>query len=138
MNGHLDIKTLSGYFLNMLPPEEETAVQEHLSHCNECSARLEAMRKLRRSMFREETEKPKPNVFFRILHSGWTKAAAAVIIAGGIGAITVHTVRSRSNILVQHEILNSGNEGENALDIDTFDMEDSLYYREKYGEDFDF
>lgn len=138
MNGHIDIKTLSGYFLNRLSPEEETAVQEHLHKCPECSARLEAMRKLRQGLFQEDTGQSRPKVIFRILRSGWTKAAAAVIVVAGIGFTTFQTIKNRSNIIRQHEILNNGNEGDNALDIDTFDMEDSLYYREKYGEDFDF
>ena len=47
MSGHIDIRTLSDYFLSRLTSEEETAVQEHLSVCPECRARLEAMRRLR-------------------------------------------------------------------------------------------
>ena len=48
MNRHIDIDRLSRYYLNRLTPEEETAVQEHLRNCPECSDRLEAMRKLRK------------------------------------------------------------------------------------------
>ena len=99
MSGHIDIRTLSDYFLNRLTSEEETAVQEHLSVCPECRARLEAMRRLRRGMFgEEESSMERRPVFFRVLRSGWTKAAAAVILICGIGIFTYDTVRNRSNV----------------------------------------
>ena len=156
MSGHIDIRTLSDYFLNRLTSEEETVVQEHLSVCPECRARLEAMRRLRRGMFgEEESSMERRPVFFRVLRSGWTKAAAAVILICGIGIFTYDTVRNRSNVVEQHQILftydtvrNRSNVVEqhqirNARDIenevfaiDTFDTEDSLYYQEKYGDKF--
>ncbi|CCY35624.1 putative uncharacterized protein [Alistipes sp. CAG:831] len=137
MSGHIDIRTLSDYFLNRLTSEEETAVQEHLSVCAECRARLEAMRRLQRGMFgEEETSVERLPVFFRIVRSGWTKAAAAVIIACGIGIFTYDTVRNRSNVLEQHQIQDVRNIENEVFAIDTFDTEDSLYYQEKYGDDF--
>ena len=129
MSGHIDIRTLSDYFLNRLTSEEETAVQEHLSVCPECRARLEAMRRLRRGMFgEEESSMERRPVFFRILRSGWTKAAAAIF--------TYDTVRNRSNVVEQHQIQNARDIENEVFAIDTFDTEDSLYYQEKYGDDF--
>lgn len=137
MNGHIDIRTLSRYFLNMLSPEEETAVQEHLHICRECSAKLEAMRKLRDGIFDGNTQKKENGTLFRIIRSGWTKAAAAVIVAACISVVSIQTARNRSDIAEQHTIIQN-NTDESVLDIDTFDRQDSLYYREKYGEDFKF
>ncbi|HIZ86908.1 MAG TPA: hypothetical protein IAC03_01955 [Candidatus Coprenecus pullistercoris] len=131
---HIDTDTLAKYFLNCLPREEETAVQEHLCSCPECSARLEALRKLRGAMS-DDSGQRRPGVLFRVLRSGWTKAAAAVIIVAGIGFLTARSVRDRSGI-VEHS-LNPGMENkDNILSVDTFDKADSAYYKEKYGEDF--
>ena len=94
MSGHIDIRTLSDYFLNRLTSEEETAVQEH------------------------------------------PKAAAAVILICGIGIFTYDTVRNRSNVVEQHQIQNARDIENEVFAIDTFDTEDSLYYQEKYGDDF--
>lgn len=134
MNRHIDIKTLSDYFLNRLTPEEETAVQEHLSQCPECSEKLAAMRRLRDSMFAQE--QPARPAVFKIVRSGWFKAAAAVIIVAGIGLFTAETVRHRSSVLEQHEINGGGDIENEVFAIDTFDKQDSTYYREKYGDDF--
>lgn len=137
MSGHIDIRTLSDYFLNRLTSEEETAVQEHLSVCPECRARLEAMRRLRRGMFgEEESSMERRPVFFRVLRSGWTKAAAAVILICGIGIFTYDTVRNRSNVIEQHQLRNARDIENEVFAIDTFDTEDSLYYQEKYGDKF--
>lgn len=137
MSGHIDIRTLSDYFLNRLTSEEETAVQEHLSVCPECRARLEALRRLRRGMFgEEESSMERRPVFFRVLRSGWIKAAAAVILICGIGIFTYDTVRNRSNVVEQHQIQNARDIENEVFAIDTFDTEDSLYYQEKYGDDF--
>ena len=137
MSGHIDIRTLSDYFLNRLTSEEETAVQEHLSVCPECRARLEAMRRLRRGMFGEvESSTERHPVFFRILRSGWTKAAVAVILICGIGIFTYDTVRNRSNVVEQHQIQNARDIENEVFAVDTFDAEDSLYYQEKYGDKF--
>ncbi|HIZ85777.1 MAG TPA: zf-HC2 domain-containing protein [Candidatus Coprenecus stercoravium] len=135
MSRHIDIETLSKYFLNQLSREEETAVQEHLRSCPECAGKLASMRRLRREFF-EDAEK-KPSVMFRIVHSGWTKAAAAVILLAGIGFFTAETVRNRESIFEQNRI-NGAEQQDNVLAVDTFDREDSVYYREKYGEDFKF
>lgn len=137
MSGHIDIRTLSDYFLNRLTSEEETVVQEHLSVCPECRARLEAMRRLSRGMFEEEeSSMERRPVFFRVLRSGWIKAAAAVILICGIGIFTYDTVRNRSNVVEQHQIQNARDIENEVFAIDTFDTEDSLYYQEKYGDDF--
>lgn len=137
MNRHIDIRTISDYFLNRLSVEDETAVQEHLSVCPECRARLEAMRRLRKGMFEDEDSTvQRTPVIFRILRSGWTKAAAAVIIVCGIGLFTFETVRNRDNVIEQHQIQNARNIENEVFAIDTFDSEDSLYYHEKYGDDF--
>ena len=137
MSGHIDIRTLSDYFLNRLTSEEETVVQEHLSVCPECRARLEAMRRLRRGMFEEEeSSMERRPVFFRVLRSGWIKAAAAVILICGIGIFTYDTVRNRSNVVEQHQIRNARDIENEVFAIDTFDTEDSLYYQEKYGDKF--
>ena len=115
MNRHIDIDTLSRYLLNRLTQDEETAVQEHLRHCPECAGRLDAMRKLR-----------------------WTKVAAAAVIVAGIGLFTAETVRNRSNVLEQNEIIDGKQIENEVFAVDSFDREDSLYYREKYGDDFKF
>ena len=75
-------------------------------------------------------------VFFRVLRSGWTKAAAAVILICGIGIFTYDTVRNRSNVVEQHQIRNARDIENEVFAIDTFDTEDSLYYQEKYGDKF--
>lgn len=136
MKGHIDIGTLSNYFLNRLASDKETEVQEHLSSCPECKARLDAIRRLRDGFFLlEESSVQKRTVIFKVLHSGWTKAAAAVILVAGIGIFTYETVSERDGIVEQQ--IRSGTENE-VFAIDTFDREDSLYYKEKYGEDFKF
>lgn len=137
MNRHIDIRTISDYFLNRLSVEDETAVQEHLSVCPECRARLEAMRRLRKGIFEDEDSTvQRTPVIFRILRSAWTKAAAAVIIVCGIGLFTFETVRNRDNVIEQHQIQNARSIENEVFAIDTFDSEDSLYYHEKYGDDF--
>jgi len=134
MNGHIDIRTLSDYFLNRLSREEETAVQEHLSGCPECRDRLEAMRRFFEDGAQDLSRGP---VFFRILRSGWIKAAAAVIVVAGIGVLTYDTLRNRTNITDEHLIRERhGPKDGEVFAIDTFDAEDSLYYKEKYGDDF--
>ena len=136
MNGHIDIRTLTDYFLNRLSPEEETRVQEHLSSCPECAWKLEGMRRLRQGFFGEEEEKTAVPALTRILRSGWTRAAAAVIIIAGIGVISYETVRDRDSVFGRHQV-QEGNGIENQVfAIDTFDKEDSIYYREKYGDGF--
>lgn len=138
MNGHIDIRTLSDYFLNRLSREEETAVQEHLSGCPECRDRLEAMRRLRTGFFEDGAQDlSRGPVFFRILRSGWIKAAAAVIVVAGIGVLTYDTLRNRTNITDEHLIREGhGPKDGEVFAIDTFDAEDYLYYKEKYGDDF--
>lgn len=137
MNGHIDIKTLSEYFLNKLTRDEETLVQEHISSCPECRKRLEAMRRLSQGIFGEDTGAAdiRP-VFTRIIRSAWTKAAAALIIVTGIGYFTYETVSNRNDIVEQTRIQNSRDIENEVFAIDTFDAEDSLYYQEKYGDDF--
>ena len=122
MNRHIDIDTLSRYLMNRLTQDEETAVQEHLRHCPECAGRLDAMRKLRKGFFEDE----------------WTKVAAAAVIVAGIGLFTAETVRNRSNVLEQNEIIDGKQIENEVFAVDSFDREDSLYYREKYGDDFKF
>lgn len=137
MNCHTDIKTLSEYFLNKLTREEETQVQEHIATCPECRKRLEAMRRLHQGMFGEETDTGNIRpVLTRVIRSAWTKAAAALAIVLGIGYLTYETVRNRSSIVEQNQIQNIRNIENEVFAIDTFDAEDSLYYKEKYGEDF--
>ena len=138
MNGHIDIERLSRYFLSILPPEEETAVQEHLRTCPRCAARLEAMRKLRKGFEEDREASGRKTVFFRVIRSGWTKAAAAAVVAAAVSIITLETVRDRSSILEQHEIMDGEQIENQVFAIDTFDKEDSTYYRNKYGEDFKF
>lgn len=138
MKGHIDIQTLSRYFLNLLPPKEETEVQEHLHECPECAARLEAMRKLRDGFREEERQDQSHGVLFRIIHSGWTKAAAIIVLAAGISLVTIDTLKNRGNVIEQHQIINSGMQEDEVFAIDTFDKADSVYYKEKYGEDFKF
>lgn len=138
MNRHIDIETLSRYFLNQLSSDEETAIQEHLSHCHECADRLDAMRKLREGMFGDELQEKQQTMLFRILRSGWTKAAAAIILVIGTGLFTAETIRNRNNVVEQHEIINDGKNSEEVFAIDTFDKQDSVYYHNKYGDDFKF
>ena len=121
MNRHIDIDTLSRYLLNRLTQDEETAVQEHLRHCPECAGRLDAMRKLRKGFFEDEEAHDRKSVIFRIVHSRWTKVAAAA-----------------SNVLEQNEIIDGKQIENEVFAVDSFDREDSLYYREKYGDDFKF
>ncbi len=137
LKGHLDIKTLSDYFLNRLSPQEETEVQEHLSSCPECASALNAMRRLKEGFFEDDSAAPaRRPVLFRIMRSGWTKAAAAVIIVAGLGIFTYETVRNRDNVIEQHQIQQGRSLENQVFAIDTFDKEDSIYYREKYGDDF--
>lgn len=138
MNRHIDIDTLSRYLLNRLTQDEETAVQEHLQHCPECAGRLEAMRKLRKGFFGDTGTLDRKSVIFRIVRSRLTKVAAAVIILAGIGLFTAETVRNRSNVLEQHEIVNGDSPDNEVFTVDTFDKEDSTYYRRKYGDNFKF
>lgn len=137
MNGHIDIKTLSEYFLNRLTREEETQVQEHLSSCPECRKHLEAMRRLHQGMFGEETGTGSIRlVMTRIVRSTWAKAAAVLILVLGIGYFTYETVSNRSHIVEQNQVQSVRDIENEVFAIDTFDAEDSLYYQEKYGEDF--
>lgn len=137
MNCHTDIKTLSEYFLNKLTREEETQVQEHIASCPECRKRLEAMRRLHQGMFGEDTDTGNVRpVLTRIIRSAWTKAAAALVLVLGIGYFTYETVRNRSSIVEQNQIQNIRDIENEVFAIDTFDAEDSLYYKEKYGDDF--
>lgn len=138
MNGHIDIQTLSKYFLNLLSHEEETKVQEHLRDCPECAARLEAMRRLRAGFSEDSAQGQEHGVLFRIIHSGWTKAAAAIVLVAGISLATVNTIQNRSNILDQNQIHEGKNIEDEVFAIDTFDKTDSVYYHEKYGDDFKF
>ena len=117
MNRHIDIETLSRYFLNQLSSDEETAIQEHLSHCHECADRLDAMRKLREGMFGDELQEKQQTMLFRILRSGWTKAAAAIILVIGTGLFTAETIRNRNNVVEQHEIINGGKNSEEVSKI---------------------
>ena len=96
------------------------------------------MRKLRNGFFEDTESQDRKSVIFRIVRSRWTKVAAAVIIVAGIGLFTAETVRNRSNILEQHEIVNRDNPDNEVFAVDTFDKEDSTYYRKKYGDDFKF
>ena len=128
MNRHIDIDTLSRYLLNRLTQDEETAVQEHLRHCP----------KLRKGFFEDEEAHDRKSVIFRIVHSRWTKVAAAAVIVAGIGLFTAETVRNRSNVLEQNEIIDGKQIENEVFAVDSFDREDSLYYREKYGDDFKF
>lgn len=138
MNRHIDIKTLEDYFLNRLSPEEETEVQEHLSSCPECSSRLDAMRRLRDGFFGdvEDGKALRPPVVLRVLRSGWTRAAAAAVIIAGAGLLTYETVRNRDNVVEQHQLMEGRGIENEVFAIDTFDKEDSIYYRQKYGDDF--
>ena len=138
MNRHIDIDRLSRYYLNRLTPEEETAVQEHLRNCPKCSDRLEAMRKLRKGFFEDEGTHDRKSVIFRIVRSSWTKAAAAVVIIAGIGFFTAETVRNRNSVLEQNEVIDGKQIENEVFAVDSFDREDSIYYREKYGDDFKF
>ena len=125
MNRHIDIDTLSRYLLNRLTQDEETAVHD-------------AMRKLRKGFFEDEEAHDRKSVIFRIVHSRWTKVAAAAVIVAGIGLFTAETVRNRSNVLEQNEIIDGKQIENEVFAVDSFDREDSLYYREKYGDDFKF
>lgn len=137
MNTHINIRTLSDYFLNRLNCEEETAVQEHLSSCPECRGKLEAMRRLRDGVFTDGRESRRhDSVLFRVLRSGWTKAAAAIIIICGIGTIAYETSVNRSDIPELNRIQDGKSLEDEVFAIDTFDTEDSTYYRDRYGDDF--
>lgn len=137
MNKHIDIRTLSDYFLNRLGNEEETAVQEHLSSCPECRKKLEAMRRLREGVFTGERKRTRhDNVLFRVLHSGWTKAAAAAVIVCGIGITAYETSVNRNNRTELNSIQKARSIENEVFAIDTFDTEDSVYYHDKYGDDF--
>lgn len=138
MKGHIDIDTLSKYFLNMLSPEEETKVQEHLRVCPECSAILKAMRSLRKGFQEDRQKENGKEVLFRILRTGWAKAAAVIILTAGISIATVDTIRNRTDVLEQHRIMNGRSMEDDVFAIDTFDKADSTYYLEKYGDDFKF
>ena len=68
----------------------------------------------------------------------WTKVAAAAVIVAGIGLFTAETVRNRSNVLEQNEVIDGKQIENEVFAVDSFDREDSIYYREKYGDDFKF
>lgn len=137
MNTHIDIKTLSDYFLNRLGGEDETAVQEHLSSCPECRKKLEAMRRLRKGVFTDGSKHRRHDtITFRILRYGWAKAAAAAIIICGIGFTAYEVSVNRNDGTVQDCIQNARSIENEIFAIDTFDTEDSVYYKDKYGEDF--
>lgn len=137
MNTHINIKTLSDYFLNRLSCEEETAVQEHLSSCPECRKKLEDMRRLRDGVFADGRKRTRHDtVLFRVLRSGWTKAAAAAIIICGIGLTAYETSVNRNNGTELNSIQNARSIEDEVFAIDTFDTEDSVYYHDKYGDDF--
>ena len=86
----------------------------------------------------DELQEKQQTMLFRILRSGWTKAAAAIILVIGTGLFTAETIRNRNNVVEQHEIINGGKNSEEVFAIDTFDKQDSVYYHNKYGDDFKF
>lgn len=132
---HLNLDRLTAYFLNRMTSEEETSVQEHLRQCPECSRKLSELRALYDAFYNEKAEVRLP-VFKRIIKSGWTKAAASVIIIFGAGFLIYKSIMTRQNVMEQ-QIINGGKEIENLVfALDTFSKEDSIYYFEKYGEDF--
>lgn len=130
---HLDTNRLIAYFLNKLNQDEETAVQEHLHACPECRKNLEALRSLHKGIFEDETSVQIP-LFKRILHSGWTKAAASVIIIFGAGFLIYHSISTKESP-INKDLINGGRQENSIFAIDTFDKDDSLYYIEKYGDD---
>lgn len=131
---HLDSDQLSAYFLNKLSFDEETAVQEHLRLCHECRKKLDNLRCLYNA-FEENNTQATPSVFKRILHSGWTKAAASIIIIAGIGFFIYQSISAKHTTLHQN-IINDCRDDNQVFATDTFDKQDSLYYMEQYGDDF--
>lgn len=133
---HLNIETIADYYLNKLEYEQETKVQEHLHQCPSCRKRLEDMRTLHNAFYEEPAE-IQISVFKKVISSTWTKAAASVVVILGAGFLIYEGIATRNGSREQY-LINSGIDPvENQVfAIDSFDKEDSLYYHEKYGEDF--
>lgn len=133
---HLDIEKISAYFMNKLDFEEETEVQEHLRQCPSCRKMLEGMRALNDAFYTESDDVP-VSAFKKFIGSAWTKAAASIIIIFGAGFLIYESIVTRKGSTEQY-LINPGmdNIENQVFAIDSFDKEDSLYYYDKYGEDF--
>lgn len=133
---HLNIETIADYYLNRLEYDQETKVQEHLRQCPSCRKKLEDMRNLHNAFYEEPAE-IQISVFRKIISSTWTKAAASVVVILGAGFLIYQGIVTRNSSREQFMINSGMNNVENQVfAIDSFDKEDSLYYHEKYGEDF--
>ena len=133
---HLNIETIADYYLNRLEYDQETKVQEHLRQCPSCRKKLEDMRNLHNAFYEEPAE-IQISVFRKIISSTWTKAAASVVVILGAGFLIYQGIVTRNSSREQFMINSGMNNVENqGFAIDSFDKEDSLYYHEKYGEDF--
>ncbi len=133
---HLNIETIADYYLNRLEYDQETKVQEHLRQCPSCRKKLEDMRNLHNAFYEEPAE-IQISVFRKIISSTWTKAAASVVVILGAGFLIYQGIVTRNSSREQFMINSGMNNVENQVfAIDSFDKEDSMYYHEKYGEDF--
>lgn len=133
---HLNIETIADYYLNNLGYDQETKVQEHLRQCPSCRKKLEDMRNLYNAFYEEPAE-IQISVFRRIISSTWTKAAASIVVILGAGLLIYQGIVTRNSSREQFMINSGMDPVENQVfAIDSFDKEDSLYYHEKYGEDF--
>lgn len=135
--GHPNMEKISDYLTNRLSIEEEISVQEHLRSCSECMEKVRRMRSLRDSIFDGQDKTEEENTFIRIVKSTAFKAAAAVIILAGITLFIRESLRTTEEVTIQYQIFQEREQIAPPLYIDTFSTEDSLYYIEQYGEDFE-
>lgn len=134
---HIDTEILNRYVRNELSPKEETLVQEHISSCRECAGKVRDLRALSAAFFEKEHDSSADrSLMFRILHSYVTVAAAAIMLTGGIAYFILEASRDRAHFNDTFRIENGKTENPPSFAIDTFDKEDTAYYREKYGDDF--
>ena len=138
MNGeHPDIGKISDYLTNRLSVEEEISVQEHLHSCAQCREKVRRMRSLRDFIFDGQDKAKDESIFIRIIKSTVFKAAAAVVIIAGITFFIRESLRTTEEVTIQYQIFQEREQVDPPLYIDTFSTKDSLYYIEKYGEEFE-
>ena len=135
--GHPNMEKISDYLTNRLSIEEEISVQEHLHSCSECMERVRRMRLLRDSIFNGQDKAENENIFIRIVKSTAFKTAAVVVILAGITLFIRESLRNSEEVTIQYQIFQEREQIDPPLYIDTFSTEDSLYYIEQYGEDFE-
>lgn len=135
--GHPNMEKISDYLTNRLSTEEEISVQEHLHSCSECMERVRRMRLLRDSIFNGQDKAENENIFIRIVKSTAFKAAAVVVILAGITLFIRESLRNSEEVTIQYQIFQEREQIDPPLYIDTFSTEDSLYYIEQYGEEFE-